>query len=723
MTRLLNIIHMSLLWLALSVIAAFASDCASDPNECTPKDLCEVATEVTDGNKLWSSAATSSKHVSFAQELSMNCGVVELKDPCDTDPNQCKINQLCEKATIEDGGTKSWNSEAEAWTAVAQEYGLECGVTVEDSALTNLNSNEELCSAATTITNGRISWEQWINQESVKKAKELGLTCGVGELSSSTKAVQSTGGEVSCTLKSLQGCSEDYICTRATYLNSRDQNRQWAYGLYTDEANRRGLTCGVIEENSTETDSPLKNYDDSYVCEKATYDITGKGKKWSALSENRVFVEEAEKRGLTCDVVAQCSNSNIKLCTNKQICDKATFIKLELGQKYRAWWSDLNFVTEAKNRGLSCNVIKYDLKRYYTWEVTKKGYEGDISITDASRTKGTDAFYSWASTGEARFWTDYDPDKSYYSNAYTNTVFPNLTSAFNQKTKSDRQRIQRNLKNKGLYDSTIDGLWGRNTLVALTDYSSKRLRTIRLTDPQIVQTLMDQIMSDTSSGVVGLASSEVINEIYAHLENIQKNEENSYAFESVFKSKSTLERKQIQYALKYLGYYNSGIDGLWGNGTRKALASFTESNNLTTTAAWSVLKRLLSLVDVPSSFNAPQQSTSSSSSSSNSNSNSSKTYYKGMRPLMSNPSTSAEQAWAICSPQAHLAGQQARRSVRPSSSSIDCDIIGRSVFCDKSGGGGGFWGGMNQALDESMAYNGAKKAVMASCLAQYGWKE
>ena len=110
---------------------SLASDCASDPNECTPKGLCEVATEVTDGNKLWSTSTTSTKHVSFAQELGMNCGVVELKDPCDTDPNECKINQLCEKATIDDAGTKSWNSEAEAYVVVAKGYGLSCDVVEE----------------------------------------------------------------------------------------------------------------------------------------------------------------------------------------------------------------------------------------------------------------------------------------------------------------------------------------------------------------------------------------------------------------------------------------------------------------------------------------------------------------------------------------------------------------------------------------------------------------
>ena len=39
-----------------SAANSFASDCANDPNEFTPKGLCEVATEVTDGNKLWSTS-------------------------------------------------------------------------------------------------------------------------------------------------------------------------------------------------------------------------------------------------------------------------------------------------------------------------------------------------------------------------------------------------------------------------------------------------------------------------------------------------------------------------------------------------------------------------------------------------------------------------------------------------------------------------------------------
>lgn len=651
--------------------------CKDDPNECTPKKLCAIATEITDGVTLWSASTDSSKHVSFAQELGMNCGVVELKDPCETDPNECKIKQLCEKATIEDGGTKSWNSGAKGYVTVAQEYGLECGV---------------------------------------------------GELSSSTKAVQSTGGEVSCTLKSLQGCSEDYICTRATYFNSRDQNRQWAYGLYTDEANRRGLTCGVGETKSAGGSEVFSSWSDALICKYVKIGL-------------KKHIQEAKSRGLTCDADTQsaqqrCSYATPKFCNDKQVCDSAVVADGSFEQKYKKWSKHATtFVAEAKARGLSCNVkIKYDLKRYDTWESTNTGYEGNIGIDDASGSKGTDRFYSWASGGHARFWTDYDPDQTYYSDAYTSTVFPKLTSAFKQKSKSDRQRIQRNLKNKGLYESTIDGLWGRNTLVALTDYSSKRLRTIRLTDPQIVQTLMDQILRDTSSGDVGLANSEVINEIYAHLENIQKNEEKSYAFESIFKNKSTLKRKQIQYALRYLGYYNSGIDGLWGNGTRKALASFASATNLTNSQPDYVISHLLSLVDAPSSFDAPQQNTSSLSSSSNSNSNSYKTYYKGMRPLISNPSASAEQAWAICEPQARLASNEAQSNSQGSGSrTLRCkstpDFLGGTRTRCAEGSTSGGWPGLVPLLLETDPASKARRAgervysaTMDYCLAKYGWK-
>ena len=199
---------------------SLASDCASDPNECTPKGLCEVATELTNGNKLWSSAATSSNHVSFAQELGMNCGVVELKDPCDTDPNECKIKQLCEKATLDKAGTKSWNIEAEAYVVVAEKYGLSCDVV------------EELKAEADKCKGG--------NTKNVK--------CRPKPIVPSDEETQVSE---SCSSKNTKACSDKIVCQYST-LGAKGRHR-WdttkTVSQYVSEAKRRGLTCELESSN------------------------------------------------------------------------------------------------------------------------------------------------------------------------------------------------------------------------------------------------------------------------------------------------------------------------------------------------------------------------------------------------------------------------------------------------------------------------------------------
>ena len=61
MTRLLIRVCVFVAVLLSGVVISLASDCASDPNEGTPKGLCEVATEVTDGNKLCSTSTFQSE--------------------------------------------------------------------------------------------------------------------------------------------------------------------------------------------------------------------------------------------------------------------------------------------------------------------------------------------------------------------------------------------------------------------------------------------------------------------------------------------------------------------------------------------------------------------------------------------------------------------------------------------------------------------------------------
>jgi len=59
-----------------------------------------------------------------------------------------------------------------------------------------------------------------------------------------------------------------------------------------------------------------------------------------------------------------------------------------------------------------------------------------------------------------------------------------------------------------------------------------------------------------------------------------------------------LQRHQIQYALKRLGYYSSGVDGLWGKGTDRAVNQFILAEGITENLAENVYKSLTTAVDV-----------------------------------------------------------------------------------------------------------------------------
>jgi len=121
--------------LLFSASVGLSAECKEDPNECTPKNLCELATQIINDNKVWSEDPSASKHIAFVKELGMECGIVEITDPCDLDPNECKVKQLCEKATTGDDGNKSWNQDAAAHVALAKEYGLGCKTSEKLSPL------------------------------------------------------------------------------------------------------------------------------------------------------------------------------------------------------------------------------------------------------------------------------------------------------------------------------------------------------------------------------------------------------------------------------------------------------------------------------------------------------------------------------------------------------------------------------------------------------------
>jgi hypothetical protein len=98
-------------------------------------------------------------------------------------------------------------------------------------------------------------------------------------------------------------------------------------------------------------------------------------------------------------------------------------------------------------------------------------------------------------------------------------------------------------------------------------------------------------------------------------------------------------------------------------------------------------------------------------------------YESGPAAIESNPRVSAEQAYAVCEPQADMAQRAASSAVTPRSygTSTRCtkDYFG-DYDCNSSAVTGGAWGGIASGLEASSAGRQAYDDVMSSCLASFG---
>ncbi|MDA9059733.1 peptidoglycan-binding protein [Planktomarina temperata] len=184
--------------LLASASVSSAADCVSDPNECTLKKLCEAATTLDGSNTIWATTSETAKHVALAQSLGMECGITPIVDLCETDPSECKVSEICEKATTESAGQKTWDDNAAGHVALAKEYGLSCEV-IPTKEVTNKNNkticsprfpagctNKRLCEYATYLKKDIVDSSierSWRGAESamssVREAKSRGLTCEV----------------------------------------------------------------------------------------------------------------------------------------------------------------------------------------------------------------------------------------------------------------------------------------------------------------------------------------------------------------------------------------------------------------------------------------------------------------------------------------------------------------------------------------------------------------
>ena len=165
----------------------------------------------------------------------------------------------------------------------------------------------------------------------------------------------------SCSSSNPQSCSSQLVCNLATIGNPKqwkttDQiSRNWLA-----EAKRRKLSCGVNLQSNLACEYNPRVCTDNEVCEFATLLYP---KRWNTIDfKSRTWVKEAQRRKLTCGVVdaAQtstnkkpCSTYSVSSCSNEQLCQFGT-----TGTPKR-WSKGLHgkiYAQEAQHRGLSCGT-------------------------------------------------------------------------------------------------------------------------------------------------------------------------------------------------------------------------------------------------------------------------------------------------------------------------------------------------------------------------------
>ena len=241
---------------------ALAETCETNPGNCTPVQLCEKSTEVSDGKTYWTGDETNS-YLKVARQFGLDCGALDVLSSCQRKADMCSIVELCDIATTGKMSKVEWNKSLPEHVKTAKSFGLICGVTVP--------SNTAPKSDVVTVS------------------KTPAPTCE----------------------EDITGCDAAYLCDAATYglLGAKDWKRG-SFIKFVDEAKRRGLSCGVLD-----LEQILFYKSDVELCSHATHE-SSKGIRWNVGSE-KIFVEQAKRSVTTADVLAEVKRRSLD-CNIKQ---------------------------------------------------------------------------------------------------------------------------------------------------------------------------------------------------------------------------------------------------------------------------------------------------------------------------------------------------------------------------------------------------------------------
>ena len=422
---------------------------------------------------------------------------------CDDDPSLCSTDQLCGQSLTFKSGKAAWRMDNASYVTEAKRRRLTCGVTevVAQPKKTcskhlEVCSDGELCSQASIWSRNEKVWaENIFYRKFVQEAKRRGLACGVTEAVAKDDEV--------C-YHNLENCTIDQLCRVAT--STLGGKKIWYdvstfYKNYVTEAKRRGLACGVIEAVSQPKKScpdDVKYCSKNQICTVASNGVEGQ-RYWTKNVLFFKYVTEAKRRGLSCGVTETVTKrSALQACPSDQsrryhncfgtytFADGNKYVGEFKADAYHGQGT-YTFAAGAKYVG-QYKDGKYNGQGTYTFA------DGNKYVGQQKDDKRNGQGFFFFSDGRADFCTYADDKDSNCIGTNAYDVAVTLKKQFSALPNSQRKAIQSTLKRRNFYTSSIDGKWGRGTLMALVEFSSINLGTVDLQSASASKKLLDAVL-------------------------------------------------------------------------------------------------------------------------------------------------------------------------------------------------------------------------------------
>jgi hypothetical protein len=170
---------------------------------------------------------------------------------------------------------------------------------------------------------------------------------------------------------------------------------------------------------------------------------------------------------------------------------KAKFVN---GDKYVGQWRD--------DKQLGHGVYTWENGDVYrgNWERGKLSGHGSFSYSNGSYFYGefdNGAKIGWglklAPHGYAELCEHHPSELKNCLNSNIQESFPVVKDIFNAYSGDDRRGIQLQLKKAGFYHIQVDGIWGRDSLIAIMRYASDTFGNIKLNNPDFAKILLSSL--------------------------------------------------------------------------------------------------------------------------------------------------------------------------------------------------------------------------------------